>query len=230
MNIRSLFFIPALALATIACTSNSNTSETGSANAEAAASAAAVSYDVDKSASSLAWTGKKITGEGHNGTIDISEGTLAVEGSNLTAGNFVIDMASIKDLDIEDPEYNTKLVGHLTSDDFFSVGTYPTATFAITKVEPATDDATASHYVYGNLTIKGNTNEVKIPAQVSLDGETLTANAKFAIDRAKWDVRYGSGSFFDDLGDKVILDNIDFDLKLVAQRSGDATQSANSQQ
>ncbi|MDP5169758.1 MAG: YceI family protein [Bacteroidia bacterium] len=225
MNIRNYFLIAFAATALIAC-GDANTAETGDAGTAAEAAATATTYVVDQAASTLAWQGANITGKSHNGVITISEGSMSVDGAALTAGNFTVDMTTITDLDIEDPEYNGKLVGHLSADDFFAVATYPTATFEITKVEAVEGDPAVSHHISGNLTIKGITNEVKIPALVSMNGDDLSAKASFVIDRAKWNVQYGSGSFFEDLGDKLILDEITFNLDLVSHKGGNGMATA----
>jgi len=107
-----------------------------------------------------------------------------------------------------------KLVGHLSSPDFFNTAEYASAVFNLHSISPNDD---GSHTVSGDLTIKGITNEISFPATVSNADGTLTATAAFAIDRTKWDIKYGSGSFFDNLGDKAIYDDINFELSLVGK-------------
>lgn len=216
MNFRTFFLTAGVSLALVACGSETNTAETGDQADAAAASAASVEYALDGAASSLVWTGSKAVGDSHTGTIAISEGSLSVEGDAITAGSFVIDMTSIVDTDIEDPEYNAKLVGHLKSDDFFGVEAHPTATFEVTGIEAVTGEEGVTHHVSGNFTLKGITNEIKIPANVSMTDGAINATANFAIDRSKWEVKFGSGSFFEDLGDKLINDDIALELTLVA--------------
>jgi polyisoprenoid-binding protein YceI len=169
------------------------------------------SYDVDTEQSTIQWTGRKVTGE-HTGKINIKEGKLDMENNQLTGGSFVIDMNSIVNEDLSG-EYKGKLEGHLKSDDFFGVATYPTAKFVITKVEAGKGK---QHTLTGNLTIKGTTHEISFPATVNTAGNQVTANAKIVVDRAKYNVRYGSDSFFDNLGDKVIYDDFDLEVSLVA--------------
>lgn len=171
------------------------------------------SFDVNTEKSSLKWLGKKVTGQ-HDGTVNVKGGTIETDGSKLTGGSFVIDMTTIKVLDIEDAEYNGKLKGHLESDDFFSVSSHPEATFVITKVTKADGD---QYNVTGSLTIKGITNSITFPAKVMVKKSGVIATADFTIDRTKWDVKYGSGSFFDGLGDKTINDDIAFTLYLVSK-------------
>lgn len=167
---------------------------------------------VDTSKSKVEWTGKKVTGS-HNGTIDVKEGTLEVDNGKLTGGTVVMDMQSLKNVDLSDAESNAKLVGHLKSDDFFSVATYPTATLEITKVE----GTTTNHTITGNLTIKGKTNPVTFTATSAQDGKANVYDGTITVDRSKYDVRYGSKSFFNDLGDKYINDEFTLDYHLVTQ-------------
>ncbi|KAB2864196.1 MAG: STAS domain-containing protein [Exiguobacterium chiriqhucha] len=115
----------------------------------------------------MTWLGKKVTGQ-HNGTIDLKSGTLDVEGNTIHSGKFVIDMTSIKNVDLTDAETNGKLIGHLKSDDFFSVEKYPEATLTIT--EKAEFNGNTAH-VKGDLTIKGITNPVEF--DVTRDGQVV---------------------------------------------------------
>ena len=180
------------------------------------AAAANPTYTVDAKSSIMKWVGKKVTGQ-HNGTITISSGKLMTSGSTVTGGTFAIDMKSIVCLDLTDAETNGKLVGHLKSDDFFGVDKFPTSTFEIVSVKPLSKpQANLTHTVTGKLTIKGITNTISFPAKITMDGSHLNAWAKFMVDRAKYNVRYGSGSFFDNLGDKVIYDDFEIELDLKA--------------
>lgn len=168
------------------------------------------SQKVDVAKSSVKWLGKKVTGE-HSGTIAVKEGNLVVENGEITGGKVVIDMQSIVDTDLTDAGYNAKLVGHLKSDDFFGVATFPTSELSITKVESNGNSYTFS----GNLTIKGITNPASFTATSSKDGNSSVYKGTLTIDRSKYNVRYGSKSFFDNLGDKVIYDEFSLDFNLV---------------
>lgn len=121
--------------------------------------------------------------------------------------------------DITDEESNQKLTAHLSSADFFDVKKYATSKFEITGVEKLQEvDAEGNNYkIMGNLTIKDITKNITIPANVSMDENQFTAEAKFSIDRTEWNIQYGSGKFFKGLGDKMINDAIDFELNLVAK-------------
>lgn len=173
-------------------------------------------YKVDADQSTLRWNGKKVLGE-HWGYVDIKSGKLNHDNGKFS-GDFTIDMTTIVVKDLEDPESNAKLKGHLESDDFFSVAKHSTAKLKVTKIEKQKGEKGETHKVYGKLTIKGITNDVTFPATLIFSGDKLTAKADFTIDRSKWDIRYGSGSFFDNLGDKTIYDDIWFTLNLVAAK------------
>ena len=165
---------------------------------------------VDVTKSVVNWTGKKVAGA-HNGTIGIKEGNLEVNDGKVNSGKIVMDMQSMVNLDLNDAESNGKLMGHLKSDDFFSVANYPTSELVITKVEGSGSDLTFS----GDLTIKGITNPITFPATSSKDGNNTVYKGTLTVDRSKYNVRYGSKSFFDNLGDKVINDEFILDFNLV---------------
>lgn len=176
--------------------------------------ASAESYKVDKNESSVKWLGKKVTGQ-HNGTISFSEGTLEVTDGKPVSGVFVIDMNSMVNEDLTDPNWNQKLIGHLKSDDFFGVEKFPTSKLVITSVE----SKGANKYLFkGDLTIKGITNPAEFEASVVLNGNNAVAEGTLVIDRSLYNVRYGSGRFFDNLGDKTIYDEFTLDFKVVASK------------
>jgi len=164
--------------------------------------------NVNKSASSIAWLAKKVTGE-HNGTVGISAGALNVNGNKLIGGNFTIDLKTIKALDITDPGYNQKFIGHITSGDFFEIEKFPTASFVITKV--------AGNQVTGNLTVKGITKSITFPAEIAVKGGKVTAKANITIDRTDFNIKYGSKKFFESIGDKAIYDDFALTVSLVSE-------------
>ena len=179
----------------------------------------AQTYVVNADGSTMAWVGEKVTGK-HNGVISLKDGVFSVEGDKMS-GNFTVDMTSIVVKDIPmDNEYNGKLTGHLKSPDFFSVADHPEAKFEITKVVPykAKDGEEANYKVTGNLTIKGITHEISFPAMITMDGDSFSAKATTSIDRSRWDILYGSGSFFDNLGDKLIYDDFHLEINLVGSK------------
>ncbi|TAE29055.1 MAG: YceI family protein [Cytophagales bacterium] len=174
----------------------------------------AVTYKVDTQKSVLNWEGKKVTGA-HNGTVQVQDGSLTVDGTKLTGGTFQFDMNSIKALDLTDAGYNAKFIGHMKSEDFFNTTKYPTSKFVITKVTPKGGN---SYDVTGNMTIKNITNPVTFPATVTMSGNTITAQGKATVDRTKYDIRYGSKSFFENIGDKAIYDDFTVEMKMVATK------------
>ena len=172
------------------------------------------SYKVDTQNSVVVWTGYKVTGK-HTGTVKIKNGTITTDGGMLTGGSFDIDVNSITCTDLEG-EYAGKLVGHLKSDDFLGAASYPTATFVITKAIP--QDTKGNYKILGNLTIKGTTKEVKFFANVAEANGMVNASGKITIDRSEFNMKYGSGSFFDGLGDKTIYDEFDLQISLAAKK------------
>lgn len=171
----------------------------------------AQSYKVDAAKSTLGWKAEKITGF-HEGTIDIKSGSLKIDKDKITSGSFVINMSKIVCTDLTDAEYNQKLVGHLNSPDFFDVAKFPEATFTITKPVDVSKSVTEIH---GNLTIKGIVKPLIFKAVVLKAGTSYIFNANsIVVDRTKYDIKYGSGSFFSDLGDKAIYDEFTLKLKL----------------
>lgn len=163
--------------------------------------------NIDITKSSVAWSGYKVTGS-HQGTIAVKSGTLKFNEGVLTGGNVVIDMTSINCTDLQAGKGKESLEGHLKSEDFFGVAQFPTANMIINKV--ASRGKEGEYKITALLTIKNTTKEIKFDA-VLLNG---IATAKIKIDRTDFDVRYGSGSFFDSLGDKTIYDEFDLDVKL----------------
>jgi polyisoprenoid-binding protein YceI len=151
--------------------------------------------------SKVVWKGYKVTGS-HQGTIDIKSGFLDFNESKLIGGEITINMSTITNTD-QEGEYKGKLEGHLKSDDFFGIEKFPTASIIFTNVKSTGKN---SYEVTGDITIKGKTDSVTL--DVSIYGNK--ANASLKIDRTKFNVKYGSTSFFDDLKDKAIYD--DFDL------------------
>lgn len=176
-----------------------------------------MTYRPDLEKSTLGWHAKKVTGE-HMGNVKIKSGSIVVDHHAPSRGEFVIDMTSISCTDIKDAGYNAKLVGHLKSDDFFSVSKYPEATLKIKSFSPIAGAKTgnANYTVKGDLTIKGITKEISFPATMNVSDRIITAKAEIKIDRTQFDVRYGSGKFFDNLGDKMIYDEFTLSVDLTA--------------
>ncbi len=171
---------------------------------------------LDTENSDVAWEGRRIGG-GHDGTIGIKSGRFYVFEGDLVGGEVVIDMNQIVVLDIENPNSNARLQAHLESDDFFAVEEYPEARFEITNVEAVEEEiADITHRVFGNMTIRGITHGIAFNANIDFSGDSMLAFAAFDLDRTRWNVRFGSGSIFEDLGDSAINDDFGLTLNLVA--------------
>lgn len=171
----------------------------------------AQTYMADIKNSTLKWHGEKVTGE-HFGNISLKEGVMEIMNDQITKGKFVIDMASITCTDLTDAEYNAKLVGHLKSDDFFGVAKHPEAVIEIVKSSKFVNNEAT---VEARLTIKNITHPISF--KVKRDG--MAYGAEIVVDRSKYDVRYGSGSFFDGLGDKMIYDEFTMNVNVVVAKS-----------
>jgi polyisoprenoid-binding protein YceI len=170
--------------------------------------AAPKNTNVSTSKSSIVWLAKKVTGE-HTGNVAISKGNLIVDGSKLVGGNFQIDLKKIVCLDITDPEYNKKFIGHITSGDFFEVEKFPTANFVITKV--------VGNQISGNLTIKGISKAISFPATIAIKDGKVSAKASITIDRTDFGIKYNSKKFFDTIGDKAIYDDFNLTVSLITE-------------
>ena len=169
---------------------------------------------VDIHKSTVKWKGSKIT-EGHEGFIQIQKGVLMIEHGTLVGGQISFNMKTITNSDIESEKYKAMLEGHLKSDDFFDVDKYPLSTISITK---ATKTEGNNYSIVADLSIKGITHSITFDAEVDIQKIAFFAKAKIKIDRTKWDIVYNSGNFFKDLGDKLILDEIEFDIYLLSAK------------
>lgn len=182
------------------------------------ASAAAEIYKIDTKESTVSWKGSKKMGSSHTGNISIKDGHVEIDKKNqITAGGISIDMATITNEDLKgSPEYQKKLVGHLSSEDFFDVSNHPTSSFKILSVTPKSKDEVI---VKGELTMIGKTNPIEFPAKITVAKGIAKGEAQVKVDRTIWGLKYGSGNFFKELaGDKIINDEFELSLKLVAKK------------
>ncbi len=162
--------------------------------------------EIDTTKSKIKWLGKKISGE-HTGHISFSSGTLEFDDGILTGGGFIVDMNSITCSDISDKEYNAKLVGHLKSDDFFGVANHPLSKLKITSAK----QNSTGYTIKADLTIKGETHPIEFKATQNKN----KFSGSILVDRTRYNVRYGSGKFFDGLGDKMIYDNFELNFDII---------------
>jgi polyisoprenoid-binding protein YceI len=229
----------AIAMIAFACGGPSNTVETSEAQEVAVAEGQTLT--IDPSATTISWRGYKPGGE-HFGTIPATSGEVTVSGDQVTAGSFTFDITGLKIEDMSpDNENYGKLYGHLQSADFFDAANHPSATFEITKVEPFTSGdqiankeerasehtpkqdseltpSNPTHWISGNLTMRGTTKNIKFPAAVSLSNGTLTAKAGFNIDRTNWGLSYGTESDPANIAkDQFIYDNVSLTLDVTAK-------------
>ncbi|HWU43509.1 MAG TPA: YceI family protein [Bdellovibrio sp.] len=178
-------------------------------------------YKIDTKESSVGWKGFKKMGSFHVGNIAVKDGEVQVDKKGqITSGVINVDMATISDLDLKDkPSDQKKLIGHLSSDDFFNVAKFPTSIFKITSVTAKDKTKKDEVTVKGELTMMGQNKPVEFPAKINLDKGTLTGEALVKLDRTKWGLKYGSGNFFKELtADKIISDEFELTLKLVAKK------------
>jgi len=169
---------------------------------------------VNAADSEVTWIGKKVTQDAHNGVISIKEGVLKFEGDELKSVNVVVDMTTITNEDVSSDNMRARLEGHLKSDDFFGVETFPVSTFKATTIKKTGEGA---YELTGDLTIKDKTHPITFPATVTKNGDKIEAKADLVFDRSKYDVRFGSKSFFNDLGDNMIYDDIELSVTLIGQ-------------
>lgn len=229
----------AVAMLAFACGKPGETVET--TDAQEVAAGAGDTLAVDVASSTISWTGYKPAGK-HFGKIPTTGGNVIVAGDQITAGSFTFDIVGLKieDLQASDENYG-KLYGHLQSADFFDAANFPTATFEITGVEPfaggdvvadkeefATDNTPASdsslspanptHWISGNLTMRGTTKNIKFPAEVSINNGAVTAKAGFNIDRTQWGLMYGDESAaVDKAKDQFIYNTVSLVLDVTAR-------------
>jgi polyisoprenoid-binding protein YceI len=188
---------------------NKNSASAGSVSVGHVASEKYIKIDTKESV--VAWKGSSVEGA-HTGYVYISKGELMIENGQLMGGTVEVDMSTIEG---DDHRSDNNLINHLKDPDFFDVKKFPISTIAITRVASINVE---DKEITGNLTIKGITHPVSFPAKVEVNDGIVKANGKLVIDRTKWDVRYNSGKFYDNLADKTISDSIEFQIKIVAKK------------
>ena len=171
----------------------------------ATVSVSAQTKKIDAAKSSINWLGKKVTGQ-HNGTVNFKEGALVFKGKKVAGGNFTVDMTSLTATDLTG-EWLGKLNGHLKADDFFGTEKFPTAKLTFKKVAVKSANVFT---VTADLTIKGITKPITFV--IAVKGNT--AVAKLNVDRTKYDIKYKSKNFFENLGDNVINDEFELTVNL----------------
>ncbi|WP_215222952.1 YceI family protein [Echinicola shivajiensis] len=225
------------ALLVASCGQKGGTVETSGAKEVAQATGKTIS--VNGAESKVLWTGYKPAGK-HYGIIPVTSGEISLEGSDITSGEFTFDITALEIHDMEKTEESYgKLHGHLQSPDFFDAANYPKATFEVTSVEPFSANPEVedkeefktdytpkllseqmvdepTHWISGNLTMRGTTKNIKFPAAIKIEGDAVSAKAGFNIDRTDWGLSYGDESTaVDKAKDKFIYNtvNVGFEIK-----------------
>ena len=184
---------------------NLNTSQSESSNGTTL-QASDASYTINPDQSIIVWTGREVTTSKHFGNIYFASGQFEVKSGLISSGEFVVDMTTIDNQDLPE-ERRPRLEAHLKSDDFFSVESYPTALLSILSSESMSE---GKWLVSGELTIKTFTHPVEFEMLNSNDGW----KANLVFDRSKYEVKFRSGTFFENLGDKLIYDDIELAINL----------------
>lgn len=214
------FLVPILALSIastsfVSCNNNKDKELTSESN-QVETTSEGVSYTLDQEASEIEWKGFKISDgeeEGHNGLIKFENADVTVKDGVLESGKFIVDMKSLESTDLnEDADMKAKLDGHLKNEDFFEVEKFPTATYEITKVTPATEGSDYNTVIEGNLTLKGITKPVQFNANVTVNGDVVEiATETKDINRQEFGVVYKST-----MKDVLIKDEMNIQVKVKA--------------
>jgi polyisoprenoid-binding protein YceI len=168
---------------------------------------------VNSEQSKVHWKGTKIGGA-HDGTVGVQSGSLTFKDGALTAVEVLVDMTAMTNNDLSG-EWAEKLIGHLKNDDFFSVDKYPTSRIKSKSVEKISDNR---YKVVADLTIKDKTQAVTFEAELNRTGKEVKGKTQFTFNRADFDIRYNSGRFFQNLGDKLIHDDVTLTVELSAKK------------
>jgi len=184
---------------------NTNPNQATTQQAQGVATADNI-YSIETTQSQITWTGREVSTSSHYGTLDFVSGNFEISNGAIVNGEFIVDMTSINNQDMQG-DSKARLEGHLKSDDFFSVESHPTAAISINSSELISD---GKWNVSADLSIKGFTHPVNFEMISSEDGWS----ANLVFDRSKYDVRFRSGSFFENLGDKLIYDDIELSINL----------------
>jgi len=184
---------------------NMNSNKTAETN-DVAMAAVDATYNIKQDQSSLVWTGREVSTSSHYGTINFTSGQFEIADGLISQGEFFVDMTSITVQDLTGGSKD-RLEGHLRSDDFFSVESFPTAHLYISSSEVISN---GKWMVNGFLTIKDISHPVLFEMANTEDGW----NASLVFDRSKYNVKFRSGTFFENLGDKLIYDDIELKINL----------------
>lgn len=185
------------------------------------AHAFADTYLLDPVESRVEWKAGKKIGSFHNGDIKIKNGKVETDAKgSIKTLDIVIDMKTIANDDLKSkPDYQAKLVNHLSSEDFFKVDQFPESTFTLKSISPVKGKK-GEYLITGDLTMIGKKESVTFPATLTSEKGVLSGKATLTIERLKWGLQYGSGSIFKSLtADKIINDTFEIKLNLVAKKN-----------
>jgi polyisoprenoid-binding protein YceI len=180
-------------------------------------------FQVDAAQSVIRWTGRNLFNF-HSGTVRLSEGEIVLHQGELASARFTIDMATIACEDLTDFDMNAMLIAHLHSADFFDVAKHPTAQFVADtagKIEPSTD-GTPNYFLRGTFTLREISHPLEFPVLIAIsdDGQRITGQGQFELDRTEYASHYGSGKLFRFLGKHIVNDHVHLHIKVQADRVG----------
>ena len=208
---KKILFVLLLGLGLVTLSACTSTNNEVSEEVNTITSLSDGTYQVNTENSKLAWKASRIVGNSHTGIVPIKSGNLIVESGNLSGGYLLLDMKGLTS-----DENIASLVKHLNSEDFFATETYPEANLAITSVARTPEEGL--YAVNGDLTLKGKTAPISFNLRLASANGKVAAVSELELDRTTWDIRYGSGKFFQDLGDKIIKDEIEISIAIEATK------------
>ena len=179
----------------------------GSATAPVTAPAAgAVNYAFSNEGSKVEFVGAKVSAK-HEGSFAAFRGSIALLDGDPTKSTVTaeIDIAS---LTIEP----AKLAGHLKTPDFFDAAKFPKAKFTSTAIKAGGENG-ATHTVTGNLELHGVTKAITFPAKIKVEGEQVSVDAEFAINRKDFGIVYAG------MADDLIKDDVLIKLALHGKKA-----------
>ena len=188
MKMNKLIYVMALA-GGIFLSSCSGTAENKTADSTTEKSESISSVVINPAVSKVLWKGEMLGVYTHSGIVKLTQADIKMKDGNIQGGSFTVDMKSMIPTDDnykpEEGSTKEKLVGHLSSADFFDVENFPTAKFEISEV----NGNTAS----GKLTVRGITNDEKVEniAINEVDGKVIISG-ELVFDRKKYDVAWDS--------------------------------------
>lgn len=196
------------ATTTIAVTSCSSSTESTEETMEETNALTDGTVSIDTDASKVMWKGEMLGIYSHEGTVPLSNGSITITDGAISGGSFEIDLTAINPTDdgYSEEKPKEKLVGHLSSPDFFNTEEFPKAMFEITGSEGTS--------VMGNLTVRGITNAETVENVVITQDENGTSmSGDLTFDRTKYDVNFSMP-----VEDKVLSNDIQINVALVAAK------------